>query len=134
MGDNSKAVDILLVEDNPFDAELAMDVFKENKLANHIELVTDGALALDFVFATGTFANRNGEDLPRLIMLDLKLPKVNGLEVLQKIREDPRTRTLTVVMLTSSREEKDIVESYKLNHGCVQLVLVKFWSCTTFKV
>jgi len=107
-------VEILLVEDNPNDAELALYALEKNKLANHIEIVRDGADALDYVFCTGSFAGRRFEDLPKLILLDLKLPKVDGIDVLRKIKSDPRTKAVPVVMLTSSREERDIVESYRL--------------------
>jgi CheY-like chemotaxis protein len=106
-------VEILLVEDNPNDVELTLDVLKENKLANHIQVVRDGVEALDFLLRRGAFAQR-GDQNPRLVLLDLKLPKVNGLEVLQQIRADPKTRLTPVVVLTSSREERDIIDSYKL--------------------
>jgi len=107
-------VRILLVEDNPNDAELALDALRENKLGNHIEVVRDGAEALDFIFCQGAYATRSMDQLPQLILLDLKLPKVTGLEVLKRIRADPRTQATPVVMLTSSREERDIAESYQL--------------------
>jgi len=107
-------VEILLVEDNPNDVELTLDALRENNLANHIEVARDGAEALDFLFAQGNYAHRNANHQPRLVLLDLKLPKVTGLEVLKKMRSDPRTRTVPVVVLTTSREERDIVESYKL--------------------
>jgi CheY-like chemotaxis protein len=106
-------VEILLVEDNPNDVELTLDVLKENKLANHIQVVRDGVEALDFLLRRGAFAQR-GDQNPRLVLLDLKLPKINGLEVLQQIRSDPKTRLTPVVVLTSSREERDIIDSYKL--------------------
>lgn len=108
------AVEILLVEDNPFDAELTLHSLKSSKLTNHIEVVRDGAEALDFVFCRGSYAQRSLDNGPKVILLDLKLPKVDGLEVLQKIKSDPRTRMIPVVVLTSSREERDIVESYQL--------------------
>lgn len=107
-------VEILLVEDNPSDLELALHALKRNNLANHIEIARDGAEALDFIFATGAFSHRNVENGPRVILLDLKLPKVDGLEVLRRVKADPRTRSIPVVVLTSSREERDIVESYEL--------------------
>jgi two-component system response regulator len=107
-------VEILLVEDNPSDVELALHALKRHHLANHIEVVRDGAEALDFIFCTGAYAQRNAQDNPRVILLDLKLPKVDGLEVLQRVKSDARTRMIPVVVLTSSREERDIVESYQL--------------------
>ena len=111
---DTHGVEILLVEDNPNDAELALRALRKNKLANKIVVVTDGEEALDFIFATGKFSNRVDEKEPRVILLDLKLPKVSGLEVLEKIKSDPVKRTIPVVVLTSSKEEKDIVESYRL--------------------
>ena len=107
-------IEILLVEDNPNDVELALDALREAKLANHIQVVRDGAEALDFLFRTGPYANRPN-NFPKLILLDLKLPKVNGLEVLARIRADPMTQAMPVVMLTSSHEERDIVDSYSLH-------------------
>jgi two-component system, response regulator len=110
----STPIEILLVEDNPDDLALTLRALRECNLANHIEVARDGVEALEFIFATGAYAHRRIEDQPHVILLDLKLPKVNGLEVLQCIRADPRTRTIPVVMLTSSYEERDIVESYQL--------------------
>ena len=107
-------VEILLVEDNPTDAELTMRALKRKNMANQVVWVKDGAEALDFIFATGTYSDRNPEDLPKLILLDLRMPKVDGLEVLQKIKEEEVTRQIPVVVLTSSKEDRDIVESYKL--------------------
>ncbi len=107
-------VEILLVEDNPNDLELALHALRRNNLANHIEIARDGAEALDFIFGAGAYSGRRIEDAPKVILLDLKLPKVDGLEVLQRIKADPRTCTIPVVVLTSSREERDVVESYKL--------------------
>jgi two-component system response regulator len=104
----------LLVEDNPSDAELALYALKKHNLANYIHIVRDGAEALDFIFCTGDYAGRRITDNPKVILLDLKLPKVDGLEVLRRIKADPRTRATPVVALTSSREERDIVESYRL--------------------
>ena len=108
------AVEILLVEDNPNDVELTLRALKENKLANRIQVVEDGAAALDFLFANGAFAQRDAEALPKVVLLDLKLPKVSGLEVLRAIKSDERTKLVPVVVLTSSQEERDIVESYHL--------------------
>ena len=114
MGIESGSVDILLVEDNPNDAELALHAFRKHKLTNNIHLVRDGAEALEFIFRTGPYADRDPEEQPRVILLDLKLPKVDGLEVLRRIKGDPSTRSIPVVMLTSSREERDIIEGYRL--------------------
>ena len=108
------AIEILLVEDNPDDVELTLRALKNQNVSNHIEVVRDGAEALDFIFCTGKYEHRSIENTPRLILLDLKLPKVDGLGVLEKIKSDPRTKAIPVVILTSSREERDIVESYKL--------------------
>jgi CheY-like chemotaxis protein len=107
-------MEILLVEDNPADAELALRALKKYNLANRLVHVGDGEEALDFIFARGAFAGRSVGNGPKVILLDLKLPKVDGLEVLRAIRDDPRTQLYPVVVLTSSREEKDIVESYRL--------------------
>lgn len=111
---NMPIFEILLVEDNPADVELTMRGLKKHNLANKVFVVRDGAEALEYIFATGQYADRNMEDTPKLILLDLKLPKVDGLEVLQKIKSDEKTKLIPVVVLTSSREEKDVVESYKL--------------------
>ena len=106
-------VEILLVEDNATDAELTLRSLKKHNLANNVVWVKDGAEALDFMFRTGSFADRaNGH--PRLILLDLKLPKVDGIEVLRRLKSDPKTKTVPIAMLTSSAEERDIIESYKL--------------------
>ena len=107
-------VEILLVEDNPADEELAIHALRANRLANSIKVVRDGAEALEFIFATDRYADRNVNHSPRVILLDLKLPLVDGLEVLRRIKADERTRHIPVVVLTSSREERDVVESYRL--------------------
>lgn len=107
-------VEILLVEDNPRDIELTVRALKKHNLANNLHVVKDGAEALDFIFATGAYADRKIENAPKVILLDLKLPKVDGLEVLRKIRSDERTKYIPVVVVTSSQEERDIVQSYKL--------------------
>jgi two-component system response regulator len=107
-------VEILLVEDNPNDVELAIHALKKNNLANRVQVVRDGAEALEFIFYTGANAHRNIQSAPKVMLLDLKLPKVDGLEVLRRVKSDPRTKTIPVVVLTSSREECDIVESYQL--------------------
>jgi|SRR5579859_5141092 len=106
-----KSVEILLVEDNPNDEKLALHAFKKHNLANKIHVVRDGAEALEFVFCTGAYAACHFEN-PRVILLDKKLPLVDGLEVLRQIRANPRTCFVPVVMLTSSAEERDIIESY----------------------
>ncbi len=113
MNENN-AVEILLVEDNPQDLELTLRALQKAHIANRIQIARDGVEALDYVFGEGTFAGRRIEDAPRLILLDLKLPKVDGLEVLQRIKSDPRTKTIPVVILTSSKEQRDVVESYRL--------------------
>lgn len=103
---------ILLVEDNPDDRDLTLRVLGRHLLANEVVAVADGAEALEYLFATGAYVGRDPLDLPRLVLLDLKLPKVSGLEVLSRIRADERTRRLPVVILTSSTEEQDIAASY----------------------
>ena len=109
-----KEVEVLLVEDNPHDAELALRALKKNNFANNVIVVSDGEEALDFIFARGAFSDRKIENRPKVVILDLKLPKVDGLEVLRAMKSDPRTRIIPVVVLTSSKEESDIVESYHL--------------------
>jgi two-component system, response regulator len=109
----ANGVEILLVEDSPDDVELTLDALREQKIINQIRVVRDGAEALEFIFRTGAYADRPNSN-PKVILLDLKLPKVSGLEVLQRIRSDPHTATIPVVVLTSSREERDIYETYNL--------------------
>jgi two-component system, response regulator len=111
---NENMIEILLVEDNPSDVALALHAFKKHNLANNIHVVRDGAEALEFIFCTGAYAQRDITQGPKVILLDLKLPLVDGLDVLRQIRSDPRTHFIPVVVLTSSREERDIVESYQL--------------------
>ncbi|MFZ3214618.1 MAG: response regulator [Candidatus Acidiferrales bacterium] len=108
------SVEILLVEDNPADAELALHALKKSKVANHILHVRDGAEALDFLFRRGAFSSRNAEMRPVLVLLDLKLPKVDGLQVLKQIKSDTRTRAIPVILLTSSKEEADMAAGYQL--------------------
>jgi len=107
-------VEILLVEDNATDAELALRALRAKNLANNIIWLKDGAEALDFLFATGQYSNRNVNHVPRVILLDLRLPKVDGIEVLRAIRSDERTKRIPVVVLTSSSEEQDVMETYDL--------------------
>jgi CheY-like chemotaxis protein len=111
---DSTETEILLVEDNPTDLELALRVFKKHRIANRIEVARDGVEALDFIFGEGAHAAHGSLQIPKVILLDLKLPKIGGIEVLRRLKNDPRTRTIPVVVLTSSREEKDMLESYQL--------------------
>jgi two-component system response regulator len=105
---------ILLVEDNPDDEALALHSFRKHNLVNEVLVARDGAEALDYLFGTGTYAGRDTRVMPQVILLDLKLPKVDGLEVLRRLRADERTAVLPVVVLTSSDEERDILDSYRL--------------------
>jgi CheY-like chemotaxis protein len=107
-------IEILLVEDNDEDAELTMHALRKENLANNIHIARDGIEALEFLFCSGTHAQRQGEPLPKLVLLDLKLPKVDGMEVLRRVKSDPRTRRIPVVILTSSKEERDLVNGYGL--------------------
>ena len=107
-------VEILLVEDNPNDAELTLRSLRKNNVSNRIHVVRDGAEALEFIFGTGAYNGRSLKEGPRVILLDLKLPKVDGLEVLRQIKSDAQARNVPVVVLTSSKEERDVVESYRL--------------------
>lgn len=113
MTDPENEVEILLVEDNPTDAELAIRALKKSNLANKLVWVKDGAEALDFIFGTGGYSGRKIVDGPKVILLDLRLPKVDGIEVLRRVKGDERTRTIPVVVLTSSREDRDVAESYQ---------------------
>jgi len=107
-------VEILLVEDNPNDVELTIRALQKQNLAGKVFVVKDGAEALDFLFATGPFATRNVQKRPKVVLLDVKLPKVDGIEVLRRIKADDRTKHTPVVMLTSSQEERDVMDTYKL--------------------
>jgi two-component system, response regulator len=107
-------VEILLVEDNPNDVELTLRALQKQNLASKVLVVKDGVEALEFVFATGAFAHRKIENRPKVVLLDLKLPKMDGIEVLTRIKNDERTRHIPVVMLTSSQEERDVLDTYNL--------------------
>jgi two-component system response regulator len=111
---NVQPSEILLVEDDPNDLALALHALRRHDLANHVQVVRDGAEALDFVFCEGAYSERKIEDSPKVVLLDLKLPKLGGLEVLRRLKTDPRTRMIPVVVLTSSREDRDVIESYRL--------------------
>jgi two-component system response regulator len=120
---------ILLVEDNSDDETLVLRAFQKSNILNQVVVVRDGAMALDYLFATGEYADRDPDDLPEIVLLDLKLPKVNGLEVLRRLRADQRTCFLPVIVLTSSDEECDIIESYKLgtnSYICKPVDFVQF--------
>ena len=104
---------ILLVEDNPDDVDLTMRAFKKNNIANNVVVAQDGVEALDYLFGKGAYAHRDTNDMPRIILLDLKLPKLNGLQVLERLRDDERTKLTPVVILTSSKEEQDLIRGYK---------------------
>ena len=114
MADIDSSVDILMVEDNANDEALTLHELRKYHLTNRIQVVRDGQEALEYVFCTGRYATRDIKDQPHVILLDIKLPFVDGLEVLRRIKQDQRTRTIPVVMLTSSREERDLIESYRL--------------------
>ncbi len=119
-------VEILLVEDNPTDLELTLRALRKVNLANQVLAVGDGAQALDFLFAEGEYAGRNGAAHPRVVLLDLKLPKVDGIEVLRRIKGDPRTAMVPVVVLTSSAEERDRLASYQLGANSFIVKPVEF--------
>ncbi|MDO8813513.1 MAG: response regulator [Gallionella sp.] len=114
MNEAIKEVEILLVEDNPNDAELAIRALKKSNLANKLLWVKDGAEALDFIFAKGDYSHRDVVNGPKVILLDLRLPKVDGMEVLRRIKGDELTKSIPVVVLTSSKEDRDVIDSYKL--------------------
>lgn len=125
MSQNS-VVDILLVEDNARDAEVTIRTLRKHNLGNKIVHVQDGEVALDWIFGTGAYADRDCASHPKLVMLDLKLPKMDGLEVLRAIRADARTRLMPVVMMTSSREQQDLIESYRLGVNSYVVKPVEF--------
>ncbi len=107
-------VEILLAEDNPEDAEMTMRALRRNNLANQLHWVKDGAEALDYLFCAGKYAGREPRKPPKIVLLDIKMPKVDGIEVLRRLKENPDTRAIPVVVMTSSNEERDVVESYRL--------------------
>lgn len=119
-------VEILLIEDNLSDAELTMRALKKKNLANNLVHLRDGAEALDFIFANGDYSDRDVSNIPKVILLDLKMPKVNGIQVLAKIRADQRTKKIPVVVLTSSKEDPDVDECYKLGANSYIVKPVEF--------
>ena len=123
-----KTKEILYIEDSLCDIELTLRALKKHNIVNSIQVISDGEEALEYIFATGIYAERDITEKPKVILLDLKLPKVSGLEILKKLKEDERTKTIPVVVLTSSHEEKDMIESY--NYGVNSYVVkpVKFES------
>lgn len=127
--DQYEQVRILLVEDSPLDAELTIRALKDGKLANAVEWVKDGQQALDYLFHEGAFADRE-HNMPQLVLLDLKMPRVSGIEVLKIIKADPRTKTIPVVIMTSSQEERDIAESYDLGVNSYVVKPVDFIAMT----
>jgi two-component system, response regulator len=114
MNERTSSAEILLVEDNPHDVELILHVFQWCNMSDRVHVAWDGKEALDYIFGTGEYAGRSIREGPKVILLDLKLPKVDGIEVLRRIKTDPATRSIPVVVLTSSNEDRDVVESYNL--------------------
>jgi two-component system response regulator len=108
-----KTLEILYIEDNPSDIELTLRALKKHNVANSIQIIKDGEEALEYIFATDRYAERNINEKPKVILLDLKLPKVSGLEILKELKDNDITKNIPVVVLTSSREEKDMIESYQ---------------------
>ncbi|MBT9539377.1 response regulator [Thiobacillus sp.] len=127
--DTFEQVNILLVEDSPLDAELTIRALKDGKLANTVDWVKDGQQALDYLFHEGGYTGRAG-NMPQLVLLDLKMPRVSGIEVLRIIKADPRTRKIPVVVMTSSQEERDIAESYDLGVNSYVVKPVDFTAMT----
>ena len=114
----SNAMEILVIEDNPQDLELTLRALRKANVTNQIQVARDGAEALDYVFCQGPYTHRRIEDIPKVVLLDLKLPKIDGLDVLKKIKQDPRTKSIPVVVLTTSRSEQDVLRSYELQANC----------------
>ena len=127
----NEKIDIILVEDNPGDAELTIRALRKNKIINKLLHLEDGEDALEYIFATGKYADRNIYEMPKVILLDLKMPKISGLEVLKKIKSDERTKIIPVVLLTSSKEDNDIIESYKLGVNSYIVKPVEFKNFAT---
>jgi two-component system response regulator len=123
---NDESVEVLLVEDNPRDAELTIRAFKKNNLADRLLHIQDGAAALDFLFGRGKYEGRQTDPPPKVILLDLKLPKMNGLEVLRQIKNDPRLQTIPVVVVTSSAEDPDLEAAYELGANSYVIKPVRF--------
>src|SRR5262245_36195544 len=123
----SRSRTILLVEDNPNDVELTLRAFERTNVIREIVVVSDGEEAIQYLFSTGAYANRSPLKMPEVVLLDMKLPKLDGLGVLQRMRADERTKRLPVVMLTSSREEKDVISSYDLGANSFVRKPVDFW-------
>jgi two-component system, response regulator len=121
-------VEILLVEDNAADAEMTLRALRRNNLANKVHWVKDGEQALDFIFRKGAYASRDAAIMPKLVMLDIKMPKVDGIEVLRRIKADESTRTIPVVVMTSSNEERDVFETYRLGVNSYIVKPVQFES------
>ena len=121
-------MEILLVEDNPADAEMTLRALRRNNLANKVHWVKDGEQALEFMFRTGAYAERDPAAVPKLIMLDIKMPKIDGIEVLRRLKAEESTRTVPVVVMTSSNEERDVLESYRLGVNSYIVKPVQFES------
>lgn len=122
----STVIELLLVEDNPQDLEMTLRALRKANLANRIHVARDGADALDFIFCEGAYSGRRMADAPKLIILDLNLPKIGGLDVLKRVKSDPTTRLIPVVVLTSSKEQSDVVESYQLGVNSYVVKPVQF--------
>ncbi len=123
---DAESMTILLAEDNPRDAEMTLRSLKKHNIANSVHWVKDGAEALEFMFCEGAYAQRDPSGAPKLVLLDIKMPKVDGIEVLRRLKADARTRTTPVVIMTSSNEERDVVESYKLGANSYIVKPVQF--------